>query len=533
MILSKQVVDPDTTLSNLSMSPACEAAFCQAIATRTGIVLQAHQMMNLHQTVRTGCARFSFSGCDEYLNQVLSTPSLTPPLEYLVAGITVGESYFFRDSEQIALLRDHVLPAMIARKRGKVDQSLRIWSAGCSQGQEIYTMAMLLQELIPDYEAWNIHLLGTDINTEVLAKAVQGRYTEWSFRVMTSQQKHRWFTPVGHEYEIHSDLKKQARFSYLNLTEDIFPSILSDTQALDLILCRNVFIYLSRDVIRRTMERFSDCLVDDGVLILGASDPVEPDTPGLIWKQAGYTSYFHKQAPTQTTHVASKHVPKYPTLDSGPSFRLTQTPEKITAKPVIHPSASNSSPSVSQNHELDDASRKRVVQSLHQDDWKGVLEQIDTIEQQGNADSVLLQMKAQALASLGRMDEALHACTQSLALDSLNAHAYLVRALVLAEQGKADDAEAALRSALYLNRGFVEAHYELGMLNIRSGKVKAGIKQLENALKLAREGNPAQQFHNASGMTYSRFIDVLQNEIEIYRAVGENRRSQSVSNKSN
>jgi tetratricopeptide (TPR) repeat protein len=164
------------------------------------------------------------------------------------------------------------------------------------------------------------------------------------------------------------------------------------------------------------------------------------------------------------------------------------------------------------------AARRAVASRLRNDDWEGAVAAIEGCEVQGQADSVLLQMKAQALASLGRMELAQQACTASLELDPLNAHAYLIRALVLAELDQLQAAEEALRRALYLDRCFIEAHYELGMLKIRAGDVSSGIKCLENALRLAREAEPEHQFHNSGGMTYGRFVQVLQSEIAIYRS---------------
>src|SRR5450631_2664425 len=181
---------PDLTAT---LNPACEEAFCRLIAERTGILLQDHQLHNLRETVQKGSQRFGFDDSAQYLNELIISKGLTPPLEYLIAGVTVGESYFFRDKEQIDLLRFKLLPEMIAAKRASGNLSFRVWSAGCSQGQEIYTIALLLLELIPDIDLWRIHLLGTDINNEIVSKAIRGHYSEWSFRATPTAIRERWF----------------------------------------------------------------------------------------------------------------------------------------------------------------------------------------------------------------------------------------------------------------------------------------------------------------------------------------------------
>lgn len=488
----------------LILSPACEEAFCRLITRRTGIVLHDHLLPNLRETIRQGCGRFGFAACEQYLQFLEASHGLTPQLEFLIAGVTVGESYFFRDSEQIELLRTSLLPDMIAAKRASGDLSLRIWSAGCSMGQEIYTIALLLRELIPDMDSWRLHLLGTDINTEMVGKAILGRYSEWSFRATPSEIRERWFARVGTEYGLRPEVRRMVKFSYLNLTEDIFPSILSETNALDLILCRNVFIYLDREVIRRVMEQFSECLTEQGVLLLGASDPVEIGSAALEWKQTGQTASFHKGAQENAP------VPEY----------QTRTVLPATGTAVLRPREADMAPAPGvapvQGVKPTDGERA-AIGMLGRNDWAGGLAIVEDLCRQGEDGGMLQQMRAQALANLGRIDEAQEACLRSLQFDPENKHVYLVQALIMGEANREREAEESLRKALYLDRSFLEAHYELGMLQVRTGRMASGIKSLENALKLALAGSPERALHNAGGMTFQRFAQVLQSEIEIYR----------------
>lgn len=506
------------------LDAACEEAFCRLIAQRTGIVLQDHQLPNLRDTVHKGCERFAYPDAAQYLHALQQAQSLTAPLEYLIAGVTVGESYFFRDSEQIDLLRNQLLPEMIAARRASGNLSLRVWSAGCAQGQEIYTIALLLPGLIPDIEKWRIHLLGTDINSEVVAKAMRGRYSEWSFRATPSTVRERWFSRIGHEYEIHPQIKPLVRFAYLNLTEDVYPSILSETNALDLILCRNVFIYLDRQTVQRSMAQFAKCLLDQGVLMLGASDPIEYKHTDLELVQSELVGYFRKgcargtewpgyRQPAQTMQAEEVR------LDISVPQKTPQ-PRVTAVKHVAPQAAVQSLAAGRQDKRTDEASE--IIQLLNDSAWAAVLVRAEAACQQGRENSELWQMKAKALANLGRTEEAQQACLRSLQLDPANKHAYLIQGLILAELDREQEAEDALRKALYLDRSFLEAHYELGMQKVRARNLPAAIKSLEIALKLALTGDPERELHNAAGMTYRRFAQVLQNEIEMLRgAVGD------------
>lgn len=496
----------------------CEEAFCRLIAQRTGIVLQDHQLSNLRDTLRRGCERFAYANAAQYLEALRRSHVLTEQLEYLIAGVTVGESYFFRDSEQFSLLRVKLLPEMIAAKRASGNLSLRIWSAGCSNGQELYTIAMLLQDMIPDIVNWRIHLLGTDINSEAVGKAMRGRYSEWSFRATPQAFRERWFTQVGQEYEIIPQIRRMARFSYLNLSEDVYPSILSETNALDLILCRNVFIYLGTQAVQRSMKQFALCLLDNGVLMLGASDPIIHKHTELELVQLETVGYFRKGGASDTGFDSYLQA-----VEAMPGEQRTasikQQPVPLISEMAALPLATAAQPLASGDRKRPADDTDEIISMLKASDWDAALVLMEETCRRCKESSDIWQMKARALANLGRTELALQACVRSLQLDHANKHAYLIQGLILAELDREKEAEDSLRRALYLDHSFLEAHYELGMLKVRAGNLSAAIKSLEIALKLAQTGDPDRELHDAEGMTCRRFAQILYNEIEMLRSV--------------
>jgi len=158
---------------------ATEEALHALIVRRTGIVLRDFQMRALRQALAEACDSFGYGDEAALLQELSRKRSSAPEFEFLLTRITIGESYFFRHAEQMALLRDELLPELIVRKRRDRDCSLRVWSAGCSSGQEIYSLVIMLCELLPDIDGWNLHFLATYINKNALADAIQGRYKEW------------------------------------------------------------------------------------------------------------------------------------------------------------------------------------------------------------------------------------------------------------------------------------------------------------------------------------------------------------------
>ena len=141
--------DPEITI--------LETRFYEFIRRRMGILIHPHQNYELLKTIQDGCDRFNVTP-DEYFHQVILAQDQSPLLDHLISGITVGETYFFRDKNQMNLLQDNVLPDLIKRKQENHSMSLRIWSAGCSTGEEIYTIAMMLCEVLHDIQEWTIKL---------------------------------------------------------------------------------------------------------------------------------------------------------------------------------------------------------------------------------------------------------------------------------------------------------------------------------------------------------------------------------------
>src|SRR5690606_17546707 len=184
----------------------------------------------------------------------------------LIAELTVGESYFLRDTGQFTLLRS-LLP-QLAELRGTLP--VRVWSAGCATGEEPYSVAILSEQLgLGD----RVSILGTDISRARLAHARRGVYRPWSLRGVAGDVIARFFDRRGDVYHVRPQVRERVEFRYLNLAEDRFPSLTAGLWGMDVILCRNVLIYFDRETVTRVARGLVATLSDDGWLVLGASDP--------------------------------------------------------------------------------------------------------------------------------------------------------------------------------------------------------------------------------------------------------------------
>lgn len=188
----------------------------------------------------------------------------------IIDAITTNETFFFRDNNPFELLRHKVLPDLFDRimSPGNIIKKLKIWSAACSTGQEVYSIAVILRELLPDVDRWNIRFLGTDISDAAIAQASYGRYnrTEIS-RGLTPNQVSKYFQEDGNQWRIKDELRAMAQFKRQNLQEPF-----NGMEKFDLILCRNVAIYFSPENRRTMYDRIANQLNPNGILIIGASE---------------------------------------------------------------------------------------------------------------------------------------------------------------------------------------------------------------------------------------------------------------------
>jgi len=182
--------------------------------------------------------------------------------------LTTNETYFFRESFQLAAFTEEVIPELIRVKSARGNRILRIWSAGCSTGEEPYTIAMLLRDM-PALQGWKIEIIGTDISQRVLQHARRGVYTKSSFRTTEEGYIKRFFYEYDGGLKITDDIREMVTISHLNLFDKTRMMMLGK---MDLIFCRNVIIYFDLAAKKRVVEEFHRSLNDGGFLLLGHSE---------------------------------------------------------------------------------------------------------------------------------------------------------------------------------------------------------------------------------------------------------------------
>lgn len=411
-------------------------------------------------------------------------------LRSLASYLTVGETYFLRERKTFEALAQHVLPPLLAAKRQR-ERRLRIWSAGCCTGEEAYSISILLQQIIPDLADWHVSILATDINESFLQKASTGVYGDWSFRDTPPDFKDRYFhrQPDG-RYAILPEIKQRVHFASLNLVEDVFPSLTTDTNAMDLIFCRNVLMYFTQAQAVKVIANFRRSLVDNGWLMVSpteASQALFPDFrtsnyPGVIL----YQNAKPQARPVSTWTWSPPEPPPVPWIPTEPiSTPAPKAPETPPPSPQ----------SLAAQHYENGNYACAVETLLHSSTPPGTARDYSIL--------------AHSLANLGQLGPALEWCDRWLASDKLDASAHYLRAVTLQELDRHEDARLALQRAIYLQPALILAHFALGNLTRSRGRHTEAEKHFSNALNLLGAHPADAVLPESDGLTAGRLTEII------------------------
>ncbi|MBI2570670.1 MAG: protein-glutamate O-methyltransferase CheR [Candidatus Schekmanbacteria bacterium] len=238
------------------------------IYSHCGIYFDDDSRFLLQKRLTSRVSYHQLSGFQDYYYYLKYDRDHAAELECLVDVLTTNETYFFREMPQLRALSDEILPEVRARNLRSGLRRLRIWSAGCSTGEEPYTLAMLIREM-QVFDEWDVEVFASDISKRVLEVARRGVYGENSFRATDRGYLQKYFKKVGFKYHVSDELKTMINFGWLNLLDKGRIKLLS---AMDVILCRNVFIYFHPEARKNVVQSFYECLNDGGFLLLGHSE---------------------------------------------------------------------------------------------------------------------------------------------------------------------------------------------------------------------------------------------------------------------
>ncbi len=431
------------------------------IASRTGLDFPNARWQDLERGLASAMKELGFQDLMAGAEWLLTTPLTKTELDVVVSHLTIGETYFFREKKTFEVLKETVLPRLINARR-ITDRRLRIWSAACCTGEEPYSLAILLRELIPDIADWNVTILATDINVRFLKKATAAVYRDWSFRETPDWVKDRYFDRTSDgSYSIKPEIKRLVSFVQLNLVEDVFPSLTVETNAMDLIFCRNVLMYFSSAQAEKVVANLRRALVNDGWLVVSPSETsqklfnqfVTVNFPGLILYRKG-----QKQTALQTTSVPEWSPIQFNTHDDFQSTSVLPSPP-VSSVPVT--------------------------------------------------DSKSFALLTRSLADQGKLTDALQWCDRWVHAEKLDALGHYLRAIVLQELGDVDQARVSFQKSIYLKPEFILSYFALGNLDRSQGRRAQAARQFANALRLLENLRQDDVLPESDGLTAGRLTEII------------------------
>jgi chemotaxis protein methyltransferase CheR len=473
---------------------------CEMITARMGLYYPKERWDILVRNLTSAAYAFGYEYLDEFINWLLKATLTKNEIETLASYLTVSETFFWREPQVFSALTDFVLPELIAAKRNR-EKKIKIWSAGCSTGEEPYSLAILLHKIIPDIKDWEITILATDINQKSLDKALSGIYTQWSFRNSPSWLKPHYFQNLKDgRYEIIPTIRNRVTFSNLNLTEEIYPSYSNNTESVDIIFCRNVLMYFSEDWINKIAKQFFHSLTKGGWFVVSSCelsseafvDFAPVNFPGAILYNKDKKKYGAVNSSFKST-VTDTPYPFLKDLSALPIPKLKETVEKI-------------------DFTLTTAFNLNEPKTAEVESTGASKADLDSNIPDGN--TVTADIKIRALANAGNLIDALSLCNEEIAKDKLAIGLYFIRASVFQELNQLEDAIASLKQAIYLDPDFIMGHFTLGNLFIGQGKPKQALKYFNNVIDLLNTLSNDDIIPESEGLSVMHIREIIETNMQ-------------------
>ncbi len=425
---------------------------------------------------------------EAYLSKLESATAGDAELRSLAERLTVGETYFFRHQAQLEALVEDVLP--IVQRDGR---SVRVLSAGCSTGEEAYSLAMLARESAR-VDASRLFITGVDLNPRAIERARRAHYSPWALRVTPGPLRERWFVALpGSEFALRPEVRDSVLFEERNLLDA--DSGFWAPNSFDVILFRNVLIYFSPEAARRTIARIEQALTPGGFLFLGPSETLRGLSDSFDVVQAGEAFYFQRgRGPSGTVRARPLTLPPLPLVPTAARAADVTPPKPV--EPI---------------HKLEGTARAwRLLEEERYAEARALLETLPAHEREHSL-MRLLQAALHLQAGLFREAERLGKALAESGAQGAAAH-YLL-GLCREHAGDTARARASYERAVHLEPTFALGHLRLGMLARREGSPTAARVALRLALTLLAHEQPVHLMLFGGGFGRHGLMQVCQREL--------------------
>jgi chemotaxis protein methyltransferase CheR len=503
---------------SLTIGDAEVETFRIGIARRLGLSFDETKSGQLAEVLRQRLEATK-RGVQEYLAPFESMES-GPSREEVAAlarSLTVGETYFFRNPDQFRAVSELVLPERLRLRLRAGERRLRILSAGCSSGEEAYSLAILARALLPD-PRFELSIRAVDVNPAALDKARLARFSSWALRETPAEVQRRWFKEEGRELVLDEGVRSAVVFEARNLAlED---AELWQPGSYDLVFCRNMLMYFTPSGAQAVVERIAGALVPGGYLFLGHAETLRGVSQRFHLCHTHGTFYYQVKAnsaglplpvPDELPPAARFDPLPLRLVDAADGWvdAIRKASERIDAL-SRGPQGALSPPHVARpTWDL-----ALALELLQKERYQDALHLVRAFPPESARDPDVLLLQAVLLAHNAELAAAEETCRRLLGMDELNAGAHYV--LALCREG-AHDSRAALEHdqvAVYLAPAFAMPRLHLGLLARRSGDRETARRELGHALSLLQEEDPSRLILFGGGFQREALVALCRAELD-------------------
>jgi chemotaxis protein methyltransferase CheR len=439
-------------------------------------------------------------------------------LRALIGELTVGETYFLRHVEQFRAFVDIAVPDRLAHGR------LRVLSAGCSSGEEPYTLAMLLRESFPGSP---FALQAIDVNEQAIARARAGRYSRWSLRTTTPAFENRWLRSEGRDVVVSPEIRAAVKFDRANLFDDRDPALAGPW---DVVFCRNVIMYFTDEQADAAIERFARSVAPGGYLFLGHAETLRDRTDDFALCHTHGTFYYQRLPVPRSRRATGQAEPgssaSAPTAHPADWYRdIRAAADRVRALTDVALDL-RPAPMVTEAPAPDPLDLTRIRELVAEERFGDALAQLDRLAATAGPPGAhasrrdIATLRALVLTHSGRFADARAACSELLALDATSAGANYLLALCCDSTGDPRGAAEQAQIAAKLDPSFAMPRLHLGLHARRAGDRELASRELTRAIELLERETPARLSMYGGGFSRQALLGMCRAELT---AIGASR----------
>ena len=435
------------------------------IRKSTGISISPEKIGALQQSLQIRFhALESIESIDEYLKFIKYHPGGGNELKEIIKLITITKTDFFRYPPQFEALENWVLPEYLHNPKVK---QLAIWSAGCSTGEEPYSIALSLIRRNEYPQKISYTILATDINVEALELARSGIYHMKKTRNIPQSLFTKYFHKIDQDkFEIIKSIKEMIEFEYHNLVDPEYP--VPPNGKWDIIFCRNVSIYFDTETTQTILNRFYESISEGGYLFIGHSESLFNIFDKFNLVEKGNILIYRKEKKAKRKFLKPDHdrfIPAPSNISPHPSFEKLD----ISPRPLTQPSISEPLLENDYQHALKEYEEKNFTRAL---------ELLDNFIQENPQDPVPHLTRGNILSDMYQYEESIISYQTAIEIDPLSSEAYLLLGIALRKKGDYDNAVSFLKRALFVDENMAPASFMLGLLYRDMGNINQAIREL-------------------------------------------------------